>query len=259
MGSELSRPAANPVWTWLGLGLTALLSVGPLVLESRPVALLDDPSAFGVVPTDERGRVQAFIEKPRAEDAPTNLINAGFYVLEPSVLDRIDPGRKVNIERETFPAMVADEGLFARPDGAYWIDVGTPDAGRLHKASKAAPRVVVYSHKDSEQYLRQLAVPRLIKREPDLALTDLFRLDDVPVVGPDARVMLLIGFEGKDHVLGRHWLAVMPARFGAQPVGRRGNVRREAHRLSQQTILGLLGQFHVILLMSRPRCPFPLW
>ncbi len=38
-----------------------------------------------------------------------------------------------------------------------WIDVGTPDAARLHKASKAAPRVVVYSHKDSEQYLRQLA------------------------------------------------------------------------------------------------------
>jgi uncharacterized protein YaeQ len=37
-----------------------------------------------------------------------------------------------------------------------WIDVGTPDAARLHKASKAAPRVVVYTHKDPEQYLRQL-------------------------------------------------------------------------------------------------------
>lgn len=38
-----------------------------------------------------------------------------------------------------------------------WIDIGTPDAVRLHKASKAAPRVVVYTHKDPEQYLRQLA------------------------------------------------------------------------------------------------------
>ena len=94
---------------------------------------VDDPSAFGVVPTDDRGRVQAFIEKPKAEDAPTNLINAGYYVLEPSVLGRIPAGRKVNIERETFPAMVADGRLFARADPAYWLDVGTPE--RLLQAS----------------------------------------------------------------------------------------------------------------------------
>ena len=54
------------------------------------------------------GRVVAFIEKPPPGEAPTNLINAGTYVLEPSVLDRIPPGRRVSIERETFPALVAD-------------------------------------------------------------------------------------------------------------------------------------------------------
>ena len=45
------------------------------------------------------------------------------------------------------------------PTGAIttWIDIGTPDAGRLHKASKAAPRVVVYTHKDPRQFLNQLA------------------------------------------------------------------------------------------------------
>jgi mannose-1-phosphate guanylyltransferase len=88
---------------------------------------VDDPSAFGVVPTDADGRVQAFIEKPNREDAPTNLINAGFYVLEPSVLDRIAPEGKVNIERETFPAMVADGTLYALASDAYWHDTGTPD------------------------------------------------------------------------------------------------------------------------------------
>ncbi|MEY2434190.1 MAG: mannose-phosphate guanylyltransferase [Acidimicrobiaceae bacterium] len=89
---------------------------------------VDDPSRYGVVPTDEDGRVLAFVEKPPADEAPTNLINAGTYVLEPSVLDRIDRGRRVSIERETFPAMVADRSLFAMADGGvYWLDTGTPE------------------------------------------------------------------------------------------------------------------------------------
>ena len=54
---------------------------------------MDDPSAFGVVPTDDDGRVKAFIEKPPRDEAPTNLINAGTYIFEPSVLDRIAAGR----------------------------------------------------------------------------------------------------------------------------------------------------------------------
>lgn len=85
-----------------------------------------DPSQFGVVPTDDDGRVLAFVEKPPPGEAPTDLINAGYYVLEPSVIERIAPGAKVNIERVTFPAMVADGRLFARPDPAWWLDVGTP-------------------------------------------------------------------------------------------------------------------------------------
>ena len=88
---------------------------------------VDDPSAFGVVPTDERGRVTAFIEKPPRDEAPTNLINAGTYVFEPSVLDRIEPGRKVSIERVTFPAMVADGSLYAMGTDDYWLDTGRPE------------------------------------------------------------------------------------------------------------------------------------
>ncbi|HEX2040396.1 MAG TPA: NDP-sugar synthase [Acidimicrobiales bacterium] len=87
---------------------------------------VDDPSAFGVVPTEPDGRVQAFIEKPPRHEAPTNLINAGTYVLEPDVLERIPAGRRVSIERETFPALVAERSLYALGSDAYWIDAGTP-------------------------------------------------------------------------------------------------------------------------------------
>jgi len=89
-----------------------------------PVA---DPSAFGVVPTDEAGRVEAFLEKPAAGAAPTNLINAGFYVLEPEVVERIPGDRRVNIERETFPALAAEGVVYALASDAYWTDTGTPD------------------------------------------------------------------------------------------------------------------------------------
>jgi mannose-1-phosphate guanylyltransferase len=87
---------------------------------------VEDPSAFGVVPTDEEGRVVAFIEKPPPGEAPTNLINAGTYVLEPSVLARIPDGRRVSIERETFPALVGDGRLYAQGSTASWVDAGTP-------------------------------------------------------------------------------------------------------------------------------------
>jgi mannose-1-phosphate guanylyltransferase len=85
-----------------------------------------DPSRYGVVLTDARGRVSAFVEKPPRGQAASDLINAGTYVLEPSVTDRIPPGRRVSVERETFPAMAADGSLYARADGCYWIDTGTP-------------------------------------------------------------------------------------------------------------------------------------
>jgi mannose-1-phosphate guanylyltransferase len=87
-----------------------------------------DPSAFGVVPTDSDGRVTAFVEKPPRDEAPTNEINAGTYVLEASVLERIAPTGRVSIERETFPAMVRAGVLFARSDDGYWLDTGTPTA-----------------------------------------------------------------------------------------------------------------------------------
>ncbi len=87
---------------------------------------VDDPSRYGVVPTDADGRVLGFVEKPPRDEAPTNWINAGTYVFEPSVLDRIDAGRRVSIERETFPAIVADGALWAVQSDAYWVDAGTP-------------------------------------------------------------------------------------------------------------------------------------
>jgi mannose-1-phosphate guanylyltransferase len=87
---------------------------------------VEDPSAFGVVDLGPDGAVRAFVEKPAPGTEPSNLINAGTYVFEPSVLDRIPPATKVSVERDTFQRIVADGGLYGVATDDYWIDAGVP-------------------------------------------------------------------------------------------------------------------------------------
>jgi mannose-1-phosphate guanylyltransferase len=86
---------------------------------------VEDTSSYGVVPTADDGAVEAFIEKGGGE-APTNRINAGAYVIERDVVDRIPAGRAVSFEREVFPSLVG-EGLYGYQAAGYWIDIGTPE------------------------------------------------------------------------------------------------------------------------------------
>jgi mannose-1-phosphate guanylyltransferase len=88
---------------------------------------VDDPSRYGCVPTDESGRVTAFLEK--TPNPVTNQINAGCYVFRRSVIDTIPGGQVVSVERETFPSLIeADAIVVGYAEDAYWLDVGTPEA-----------------------------------------------------------------------------------------------------------------------------------
>ena len=88
---------------------------------------VEDPRAFGSVPTDESGRVTAFVEK--SPDPVSDQINAGCYVFRRSVIDEIAPGEVVSVERVTFPALLAaGRPVLGYVDNAYWLDVGTPAA-----------------------------------------------------------------------------------------------------------------------------------
>jgi NDP-sugar pyrophosphorylase family protein len=86
---------------------------------------VDDPSGYGLVRTDERGAVTAFVEKPQPGEVDVDTINAGTYVFEPDVLDLIEPRRMVSVEREVFPRLVGD-GLYAQVGEGHWRDIGTP-------------------------------------------------------------------------------------------------------------------------------------
>jgi mannose-1-phosphate guanylyltransferase len=91
---------------------------------------VEDPRAYGLVPTDATGRVTAFLEKPQTpEEIVTDQINAGAYVFRRSVIDTIPAGRPVSVERETFPELLATGAhLQGMVDSTYWLDLGTPQA-----------------------------------------------------------------------------------------------------------------------------------
>ena len=87
---------------------------------------VEDPSAFGVVELDKASRIINFQEKPKREEARSDLINAGYYVFEPEILDYIGKGQ-VSIEREVFPNIL-DYGLFGHRFTGHWMDCGTRES-----------------------------------------------------------------------------------------------------------------------------------
>src|SRR4051794_27441945 len=110
------------------LDLTAQLAQHAATGATATLALVPvaDPSAYGLVRLDGERRVREFVEKPRPDEIDTNLISAGAYVLERSVLELIEPDRPVSIEREVWPRLVGN-GLFGFIADAYWLDIGTPE------------------------------------------------------------------------------------------------------------------------------------
>ncbi|KAG5125328.1 hypothetical protein JHK82_032065 [Glycine max] len=128
--------------TKLGIKITCsqetepLGTAGPLALardklisdSGEPFFVLnsdvDEPSKYGVVVMEETtGQVERFVEKPKLFVG--NKINAGIYLLNPSVLDRIEL-RPTSIEKEVFPKIAADKKLYAMVLPGFWMDIGQP-------------------------------------------------------------------------------------------------------------------------------------
>lgn len=102
-------------------------------LEIRPrvsIALtrVDNPTLYGVVETNEAGMVRRFIEKPSWDRVTSHMINAGIYIIEPEVLQRVPPSTPFMFEHGVFPSLLENgEPVLSYPSDAYWIDIGTPE------------------------------------------------------------------------------------------------------------------------------------
>lgn len=133
--AHLTCDPNDPVVVFNGDVLTGL-DIAGLVQKWRDadadVALyltrVEDPRAYGLVPTDANGRVLEFLEKPTTpEEIVTDQINAGCYIFKRSLIDSIPSDRPVSVERETFPELLAaDRMVIGVVDDGYWLDLGTP-------------------------------------------------------------------------------------------------------------------------------------
>jgi bifunctional phosphoglucose/phosphomannose isomerase len=92
------------------------------------LARVDDPTAYGLVLLEDGGKIKRFLEKPSAEEAVTDTINAGTYVLDPRLFDYVPPNEPYSFERGLFPTLLqVKEPFFGFvPRETYWLDVGTP-------------------------------------------------------------------------------------------------------------------------------------
>jgi mannose-1-phosphate guanylyltransferase/phosphomannomutase len=96
-------------------------SLATLTLKS-----VDNPLEYGVVITDDEGRVTQFLEKPSWGQVISDTVNTGIYVLEPEVLDRLEGNHPCDFSHDVLPPML-DEGspLFGYIAGGYWRDIGS--------------------------------------------------------------------------------------------------------------------------------------
>src|SRR3990170_2968689 len=90
------------------------------------------PLAYGIVITDDAGRITRFLEKPAWGEVFSDTINTGIYILEPSVFDAIPPHREYDFGKELFPALLAEgRPLYGHVAEGYWRDVGDLTEYRL--------------------------------------------------------------------------------------------------------------------------------
>ncbi len=117
----------------IDLDLTAALkwhkekgAIATIVTKTVP---LEQVPSYGVVVTDETGRVKAFQEKPSVEEALSTSINTGIYIFEPEVLDYIPSGQEYDIGSELFPKLVEMGAPFYAVSMDFeWVDIGkVPD------------------------------------------------------------------------------------------------------------------------------------
>ncbi|MGD6934727.1 MAG: sugar phosphate nucleotidyltransferase [Candidatus Bathyarchaeia archaeon] len=96
-------------------------------LATIALCKVDDPCRYGVAELENGCCIKNFIEKPAKGQAPSNLINAGVYVLSPKVFDYIPKGKQCSMEREVFPALAKEHKLFGHMIEGLWMDIGKPE------------------------------------------------------------------------------------------------------------------------------------
>jgi len=176
---------------------------------------VEDPSHYGLVATAPDGAVTEFLEKPEGPVDPAEAwVNAGAYVMEHEVLDAIEPGRAVSIEREIWPALVG-HGLYAHRASGYWMDIWTP--ARYLQGSFDIVSGAVEVEVDREGSHEATAIGAGCEVAPDASLGEFVILGEHVSVGARARIersVVLAGAQIGEGVVLRDSIVAERAKIG---------------------------------------------
>ena len=140
---------------------------------------VEDPSRYGVVEITDNERILRFIEKPPPGSEPSNLINAGVYVINPSVLNKIPKGKKISIEREVFPRLATSGLLYGYQFEGFWFDIGVPD-----DYLNANMRLLEKISRESTSIEKSAKVNSRSKIIQPVALSEEVIIEENAVIGP---------------------------------------------------------------------------
>lgn len=88
---------------------------------------VENPTIYGLVITDKDSRVLEFREKPTWEQVVVNTVNAGIYIVDPSIFKEVPKGKPYSFERQLYPSLLEQkERVFGFNTDAYWMDIGDP-------------------------------------------------------------------------------------------------------------------------------------
>ncbi len=169
------------------LRLDALIAFHKKKKSLASIALVeeDDVSHYGVVVTDDDGRIIEFQEKPPKGTERSNLVNTGVYVFEPGIFARIPPGEFWDFGKNVFPQLQRDAAPFYALEmrGAYWADIGTPDEYRQATRDVLEGKVRLLGN------ARARGFPPDAKLGHDVRLEGDVRIGSQTVLGEDVRVI----------------------------------------------------------------------
>jgi NDP-sugar pyrophosphorylase family protein len=150
-----------------------------------------DPSAYGVV-AREGEWITRFVEKPKREDAPSNLINAGVWLFEPSAVARIASGRFSMVEQELFPELASARRLYGFAAPCYWMDAGTPERYlQLHRdllSGRVAPSIPLVQRSDGPGMMLKLPTGFPAEQDPPPEVDPHGGIDEPVVLGAGTRI-----------------------------------------------------------------------
>ena len=127
IGSDFLALNGDVIFSGLDLDKLIYAHKKSSALATVVLAKSKTPTRFGAVELDDENKVVSFVEKPRKQPPGEGWVNAGVYVLRPTIFGKIAKGKRTSLEQDLFPKLMRERAISGYKHEGYWADVGTPD------------------------------------------------------------------------------------------------------------------------------------